>query len=192
MRDEQYRKPEFIAQIVQKIDYLRLNGYVKRGNGLVGNNHFGVHYNGTRNADTLTLTARKLMRVTRRMLGNKTYEFEHLIDLFIDYVFILFALNYKTFGDNITHGHTRIERSDRILKYHLNLRYQSRTLCLSQLRSVFLFYRRLLFFIGFGGDKRFVFCFDGGNLFGGVIFIAIFVVMLGRAYLGALRRDEIV
>ena len=37
MRDEQNRQPQLLAQIIEDVQNLRLNGYVQRRNRLIGN-----------------------------------------------------------------------------------------------------------------------------------------------------------
>ena len=57
VRNEHISKPDLLLQIFQKIDDLRLNGYVQRGNGLVADDELGLYRQSARNADSLPLTA---------------------------------------------------------------------------------------------------------------------------------------
>ena len=120
MRYEQNGNTEFSAQFVQQIDYLRLYGYVQSGNGFVGYNEFRFHDHRTRNAYSLTLTAGKLMRISPSMFAHQSDFFKYIVNLFVDLLFILDALDNQSFRDDIPNGHSRIKRSDRILKDHLN------------------------------------------------------------------------
>lgn len=64
VRNEQVRKPSFGLNFLQKVNDLRLNGHVERGNGFVANDEVGVYHERAGNTDTLTLTARKFVRVS--------------------------------------------------------------------------------------------------------------------------------
>ena len=64
VRNEQVSKSPFLLQLFKQVDNLRLNGNVKRGNGLVADYEFGINRQRARYTDTLTLTARKFVRVS--------------------------------------------------------------------------------------------------------------------------------
>lgn len=116
MRDKQNGQAQPLAQLVEQIDHLRLNGHVERRNGFVRDDHFGVHDDGTRDTDTLALSARKLVRVTPRVLADQPDQLENLINLFLDIFFILDAVDDKPLGYDFPHRHAGIERGDRVLK----------------------------------------------------------------------------
>ncbi len=63
VRDEQNCKPQLSPQIIKQIYHLRLDRYVERGDRFVGDNQTGVHYNRPRHTNTLTLSARKFVRI---------------------------------------------------------------------------------------------------------------------------------
>ncbi len=70
--DEYVGKSTFFLQFHHQINDLCLNGDIKRGNRLVGNENIGISRESTRYTDTLTLP-RKLMRITMRMLWLQTH-----------------------------------------------------------------------------------------------------------------------
>ena len=175
MRDEQYRKPEFIPEIVKQIDNLRLNRHVERGNGFVGYYHVGIHHDSPGNAYSLSLSARELVRVTPRMFSYQTDGFQNIVDFTIYFFFIPDAVYDKPFGDNLPYGHPRIERRYRILKYHLNAGRKFRAFRDAFFNRVFFakFFQRL--FVAFGGGEFFrIFLFEVCRKSGGVIGIAAF------------------
>ena len=57
MRDEQVAQPAFRLKIIEQMKHLILNQHVKRGHRLVTNNDIRVERHGTRDRDTLPLTA---------------------------------------------------------------------------------------------------------------------------------------
>ena len=69
MRDEKICKTFFLLELFKKVKYLCTNGYVKCRDRLIGNDELRLHYNGTGNADTLSLSAGELVRVTGKVLG---------------------------------------------------------------------------------------------------------------------------
>ena len=57
VRDEHYRKTEFVPEFVQEVDDLRLYRNVESGYRFVCDYQIGFEDNGARNADTLSLSA---------------------------------------------------------------------------------------------------------------------------------------
>ena len=179
VRDEQNGKSELFTQIVQQVDDLRLNGNVQSGNRFVCNDKFRLHDDGTSHADTLTLTAGELVRITRRMLRNKAYHFQNFVNFFVYILFVLYALYNKAFGNDISDRHTRIQRCDRILEDHLNL--GDEFFFGSEAKFFpFLFYESGFFFVGFCcGNHRIIGVPDFLHKLFGVLFVAVLVIVLG-------------
>ena len=61
-----------MTQIIQQIDNLRLNGNIQRRNRLVADDKFRSYRKRSRNADTLSLSAGKLMGITVCVFGIQT------------------------------------------------------------------------------------------------------------------------
>ncbi len=55
--NEQVREPEFLLQVVQKIDDLSLHGHIECGKRLVADDERRLDSQGTRDAETLPLPA---------------------------------------------------------------------------------------------------------------------------------------
>ena len=68
MRDKEVGQPHLLLQILKHIDDLRLNRDIQRGDRLIADDELRVHSQRTGDADTLTLTARELVRVAVGML----------------------------------------------------------------------------------------------------------------------------
>ena len=121
MRDKKYCQAKLIAKLVEKVDYLRLNRYVECGNGLVGNDHIGIHNYRTCYTDSLSLTAGELVRITSCVLTHEAYELKYFIYLFLNVLLILDSVYNEALGDYLLNCHTRIKRCYGILEYHLDL-----------------------------------------------------------------------
>jgi len=61
------------------------------------------------------------MRIAICMLTHKTDGFKNIIYLLIYQIIVGHTVDDQSFGNDITYRHTRIERCNRILKYHLDL-----------------------------------------------------------------------
>ena len=60
---EHVREPELLLKVGQQIDDLGLNRNIQRRDGFIGNDEFGLHCQGARNADPLPLATTELMRI---------------------------------------------------------------------------------------------------------------------------------
>ena len=122
VRNEHVRQSHFVLQFFQKIYYLRLNGNVKRGYGLVADDQLGLYGESARNTDTLALTAGKLVRIAVVILRLQS-AFLHNIH----YVIVQLRLGHdfvhlNAFLDKTAHGHTGRQRGIRILEHELHIR----------------------------------------------------------------------
>ena len=79
MGNEQIGQPFFLLKADQKIYDLSLYRYVQCGDRLIAYDKFRLHGKGSGNSDPLALTAGKLMDISCRMLGIKTYRFQKLL-----------------------------------------------------------------------------------------------------------------
>ena len=122
MRDEQIRNAELFLQLLKHVDDLRLNGNVQRGHGLVADDELGVHGESSGNADSLALTAGKLMCVARGVLGIESHG-RHELE---DFLAALFAvrvqlMHVQRLSDDVFDRHAGVERRVRVLEHHLHL-----------------------------------------------------------------------
>ena len=124
MRYEENGKSEVLAKLVEKVDDLCLNRYVKCRDRLVGDDHIGAHDNRTRNTDSLTLTARELVRITTCVLAYKTNELKDLVNLLLKVLLVLDSVDNESLGDDLLNCHTGVKRSDGVLEDHLDLGYK--------------------------------------------------------------------
>ena len=78
VRNEYVRKPKFLFQFFKHINDLRLNRYVECGNGFVANDEIGFQRKRAGYTDTLSLPARKFVRVTIEIMRLQSARLQHL------------------------------------------------------------------------------------------------------------------
>ena len=122
VRDEKIRDAELFLQLLKHVDDLRLNGNVQRGHGLVADDELGVHGESSGNADSLALTAGKLMCVARGVLGIESHG-RHELE---DFLAALFAvrvqlMHVQRLSDDVFDRHAGIKGRIRVLEHHLHL-----------------------------------------------------------------------
>lgn len=120
VRDEQVRELESLLQVLQQVDYLRLHADVECADGFVAHDELWFHRQCTGDADPLPLATAEFVWVASGMFGRKTdpiQEFGHTIA----FRFLVGAqfVNAQGFRDDVADGHTRIERTVRVLKNYL-------------------------------------------------------------------------
>jgi hypothetical protein len=81
----------------------------------------GFQCNGTRNADALTLAARKFMRVFGRRTTIKSNQVEQFKYSGPPFCLVADAMNFERFGNDCCHVHPWIKRGKRVLKHDLNI-----------------------------------------------------------------------
>ena len=121
MGNEQVSQIIFFLQLLQKVQYLRLNGHIQSGYRLVGNDQLGIHGKSPGDTDTLTLAAGKLMRITLSVGRAETDNLKKLMDFFQSFSRRHICMDKKGFPDKILNFHSGIQRSVGILKYHLDI-----------------------------------------------------------------------
>ena len=115
MSNKQIRSTCLLLNILHQVYHLRLNRIIR-------NNQLRVHDQRTGNADTLSLSAGKLMRVSCRMLRSKTNLCQNGFDLLLSLLFALVhMMDIKTLTQNIPNFFSGIQRCHRVLENHLHL-----------------------------------------------------------------------
>ena len=120
MGDEQHRQAVIVLKLLQQFQNLRLNGNIKRGGGLIGDQQLGFVGQGHRNHDALPLPAGQLMREgAKPPFGIAD---AHLIEQFqntragcrLGKAFV----QRENFTDLLLNRMQRIERGHRLLEDH--------------------------------------------------------------------------
>ena len=122
MRNEQHGQAKFLAQGRQQIEDLRLNSYVERGRGFVGDEQFGPVNDGHGDHHALAHAPRKLVRIISGAAcgignGNLIQCVHRVVPCFPPRDLLV---NANCFGDLLAHPHYRIERGHRFLENHGN------------------------------------------------------------------------
>ena len=121
VRYKKIGESELPLKILQHVYNLRLNGNIKRAYGLVAYYEFGIYRQRPCYTYALALAAAELMRITVGMFAHQPHtvkQFIHPLALF----FLRFKVGMKiqSFAYYVHNGHARIERSIRVLEYHLH------------------------------------------------------------------------
>jgi hypothetical protein len=121
MGDEKIRKTEPFLKFFQQIDYLRLNGYVKRADRLVADYEFRHGGKRARYADPLSLSSGKLVRIPADVIVSEPYHIDEFPDPFGAFGAAWHGfVNRHGRADYLSHRLSGIERRERILKNHLH------------------------------------------------------------------------
>jgi len=105
--DEQIRNAKLLLQVLQQIDHLRLHRHVERGNRLVTHDQLWLRRQGSRDANTLPLTAGKLMWITLRVFRRKA----HCVQQFGNPFALasgMKAMQHQRFAQRLANGHARV------------------------------------------------------------------------------------
>ena len=117
VRDEHDGQAQFILQVIEQVDHLRLNGHVQGGHGFIGDNELGSCDYCPRNADALALAAGKLMRIPGGMLFREPHLFQCADDLAVHFLLVQ-AAEHEALADDLLNGHSGIQGINGILKDH--------------------------------------------------------------------------
>ena len=119
--DEHDRSADFVFYVTQQVENLRLNGDVKRGCRLVGDDKFGIAAKCHCNHNSLPHTARQLVRIGLvHVLGHRYADkFEHLDALLFCHLLVR-AVNVKKgdFVKLVAYRKNGVERGHRLLEDH--------------------------------------------------------------------------
>ena len=118
MGDKQVGQIFLLLHIFHKIQHLRTDRYVQCGNCLIANDKLGISSQTACNADSLALTAGKLVRIAVEEVGSQTAFFHDPHDRVLQSgaVFCIKAVRNQTFTDDLTNRHTGVQRRIRILE----------------------------------------------------------------------------
>src|SRR5438046_429353 len=120
VRDEQVRELEAVLQLFEQVDDLRLNGDIQSGDRLVGDDEVGLHRQGARDADALTLATVELVRVAVREVRIETDDLQKLLHALGLRAALREVMHLERLADDVADGHARVERRVRILEDHLH------------------------------------------------------------------------
>ena len=119
--DEEVGEAVGALQLGQQVDHLALDGDVEGGHGLVAHDQAGLEGERPGDADALALATGELVRVA---LGHAGVE-RHLVQQLGHAgagggAAAADAVHQQRFGDDLAHGHARVERAVRVLEDDLD------------------------------------------------------------------------
>ena len=121
MGDEEVGDTEVRLQILQKVEDLRLDRYVERGDGLVADDELGPQCDGARDADALALPAGELIRIPVDVLGIEPDAVHELAHGLLDTARRIDLLDPEGGAEDRADGLPRVERVVGVLEDHLRL-----------------------------------------------------------------------
>src|SRR5438034_1360181 len=119
--DEEIGKPESFLKFEEEVQDLCLDRHVKGGDGFVRNDQTGMQGKCAGDADTLTLAARKRMRVAPHIFRPEADEAEDLHDTVGSFLQVTYAVDEQRLAHDIQQRHSRVQGGERVLKDHLHL-----------------------------------------------------------------------
>ena len=120
--DEQVGDAEVALQIGHQVEHLRLHRHVERADRLVGDDELRPRDQRARDRDALALAAGELVRVLVHVGRAQADRLERLRDTLALRLAVGTADRGQRLGDDAPDALARIERAERILEHHLELR----------------------------------------------------------------------
>ena len=117
--DEQVGKVHLFLELGQQVDDLRLDGHVQGRDRFVADDDQRIQGQRPGDADALALAARKLVGIpvhVRRVQADTLHELRHPLSDFVPREVQVVA---DRFGDDVAHGHARVQRGKRVLENDL-------------------------------------------------------------------------
>jgi hypothetical protein len=121
VRDEDVREAEVGLERLEQVDDLRADRDVERRDGLVQDQELRVERERAGDADALALPARELVREAVRVLRAEADRPQQLVDAPLALRARVMAVDPQRLGDDVAHGHARVERGVRVLEDDLHL-----------------------------------------------------------------------
>ena len=119
MGNEQHRETEFPLQVAEQVQDLCPYGDIKRGHGLVGDQHLRIDGESPRDADSLTLAARKLVWITVGRLFAQAGQPEKAVGP-PECIVAAVSVDDRTLSDRRSDFLPRIQRAEGILQDDLD------------------------------------------------------------------------
>src|SRR6202158_1983235 len=117
--DEQHGRPQPHADLLEKLEHLRLDRDVEGGDRLVGNQYIGLERERPRNADALALTAGELVGIALGRLLTQLDNAQEFPRAGMR-LWCRHAVREEALGDDLPDRAPRIERGERVLEDHLH------------------------------------------------------------------------
>ena len=136
MRYEQICQIIFPLQIFEKVDDLRLDRHIQRGNSFITDDQLWLEDQRPGNSDTLPLTTGKRMGIAAQKGFVQSYLLNDFIHCLFDFPVTIISIVAKRLTDDIKHSHAGIKACVRILEDHLDVLTVFLQLCSFDLQEV--------------------------------------------------------
>ena len=120
VRDEQIGEAAITLQVTQQVDDLRLHTHIEGGHRFIAHHKRWFDGKRTRDSDPLSLSTGEFVRVATAVLGAKADFIEQSRDATICVNTFRELMDDQAFPDRGADGHTRVERTVRILEHDLH------------------------------------------------------------------------
>ena len=118
--DEEVGEAALVLQAAQEVDDLALDRDVERADRLVADDHLGLDGERAGDGDALALAAGELVRVAVRVGGVEADGAHQGADALLAFGARAHAVDLGALGDDLAHGHARVERGIGVLEDHLH------------------------------------------------------------------------
>src|SRR5476651_1477848 len=125
MRDHDQRQAKLLLQRLEQVDDLGLHGDIERRDGFIADYQLGLTGQRPRDANTLPLPARKLMRITFGVTGLQPDRAQQIGYTMLECSPFRETMQRDRLANDLPHRHARIQRSKRVLKDDLHLTAQT-------------------------------------------------------------------
>ena len=137
VRDEQIGQPKLFLQVAQFVEHLALDRNVECADRLVADDEFRVHREGARDADTLALASRKLVRIAEAVFRPEPGPDENLHDVFVEFLFFGDdAVIAHRLANDLADRHARVQASVGVLENNLDAPADARRILLQRLADI--------------------------------------------------------
>ena len=121
VRDENVGEPEPVLQIAQQVQDLRADRHIQRRHRLVADDEFRFHRERAGNGDALALAAGEFVGIATRKARLEPDQAQQFLDPFTAACGRNQVVQAQGLGQDLAHGHARIERGIGILKDDLRV-----------------------------------------------------------------------
>ena len=119
--DEQQREAQFLLDVLEQVDDLRLHRNVERGDGLVAHDEVGLGGERAGDADALALPAGELMRPAVDSVARQPHLVHQLGNARVQVARgTRQAEIADRLGEDVAHAHARVQTRERILEHDLH------------------------------------------------------------------------
>src|SRR5690606_33712422 len=120
MRDKQIGEMEFLLEVAEQVQYLRLNRDIQGRDCLITDNKLWIERQCPRNSHALALAAGKFMGIPRPVFRAQAHTDEQLIHPILQFLTLGNLMNLERLRNNSSDSHAWIERTVGVLKNNLH------------------------------------------------------------------------